>query len=68
MIDTFSETWWTVRDWANAEIARLSLLLETSGTDISVTENHRGRIATLRGVIALAEPKTVGLEDSPVIY
>ena len=68
MIDTTSQTWWTVRDWANGELVHLTSFLEHPGLDLAATETIRGRIATLRALLALAHPKTVGLEDIAVSY
>lgn len=67
MIDPFSATWKEIDAWAIAERARATADIETTGLDLAATEFQRGRIAVLRSLLAMAEPKPV-IEDTPIRY
>ena len=57
MIDPYSETWAAVATHADDQIARARLALETRGMSAVETEYERGRIAALKAVLSLAQPK-----------
>jgi len=59
VIETHSETWVTVKDWAQAELDRARNNLESTGLDMIETENLRGRAAALRQLLSLAVPRPV---------
>ena len=54
MIDKHSNTWREIAAWAEAELSKATRLNETIGLATPETENLRGRIATLRDLLALA--------------
>lgn len=62
MIDPYSETWRRVRKHATDEIEIARTELERSGMPAIDTEFRRGRIAALRALLALGEPKP----DTPI--
>ena len=55
MIDKHSETWREVAAWAEAELAKDCERIETLGVKSDETENLRGRIATLRELLAMQD-------------
>lgn len=58
MIAVHERSWLTVESHAKAEIARLGARLEQTGLAQELTENLRGQIAALRGVLKLAEEES----------
>lgn len=56
MIEPHSSTWAAVEAWANEQIERNRLTLESVGLDATHTATIRGRIATLRELLALPNP------------
>lgn len=56
-IDPHSETWAAVKKFAETEIEFARNRLERQGADPLTTEYERGRIKTLRDLLALATPR-----------
>lgn len=56
LIDKHSETWRHVSAWAAEKLQEARELNDRQGVPIDQTENLRGRIETLKEVLALAEP------------
>lgn len=57
VFDPTGGTWAHVRKHCEAEIALAQARLERIGADPAETQADRGRIAALRGVLRLADPK-----------
>ncbi len=55
MIDRHSETWREVAAWAEDELSKATERIETLGVKSDETENLRGRIATLRELLAMQD-------------
>lgn len=55
MIDRNSQTWREVADWAARELSEATDRIEELGVGFAETENLRGRIACLKGLLALRD-------------
>jgi hypothetical protein len=55
MIDKHSATWREIAAWAETDLAKASERIETLGVGPDETENLRGRIATLRELLAMQD-------------
>lgn len=56
-IDPNSQTWRAVKAWAEGRRERSRSALEAQALPASDTEFERGKIAAVRELLALAEPK-----------
>lgn len=57
MIETDSKTWRAVKDWADRRIAASRAIIEATGVDQALTEYERGRLAAVKELLALPEPR-----------
>lgn len=57
MIEIFSPTWLAIKAYIDKELPQATADLETPGLGIAETENARGRIKMLRGLLDLSAPK-----------
>ena len=64
-IDPNSPTWRAVAYWANSEIEAARIALETTATPQAETEHQRGRIAQLRRLLQLTQPRPVMPDAGP---
>ena len=56
-IDADSPTWLSVKAWAEGRLQFRRSNLEATGTPIDETENQRGAIEELNGLLAMGTPK-----------
>jgi hypothetical protein len=59
MLDPHSATWAAVRMHAEQELKIARALLESPSLDRDETQVQRGRIAALKKLLALAEPRRI---------
>jgi len=57
MIDPNSQTWAAIKAHCEAQIERSAARLEIPGLSMPETENERGAIKALKGLLDLARPK-----------
>jgi hypothetical protein len=65
MVDPQSATWEAVSAAIGDSLATARRRLETPGLPAPETEHERGRIAALRHILALAEPRDIIPVESP---
>lgn len=53
-IDKRSETWLTIKEWANGRLSKNRDILEDPSTTEALTNSHRGAIGELKQLLALA--------------
>lgn len=68
MIDTHSDTWHVVRDWAKRELEVALQNLKNPATPHADTQVLRGGIKRLEELLALPEPKKKPLIPASVKY
>lgn len=56
-VDPHSDTWRALLAFVEPELARLRTALEQPGLDVAVTENIRGQIMALNGVLSLTQSR-----------
>jgi len=56
-IDKRSETWLTIKEWANGRLSKNRDILEDPSTTEALTNSHRGAIGELKELLALADDK-----------
>jgi hypothetical protein len=64
-VDPYSETWCAVAKFANEQLAAAWLQLEQPRLDAVSTEYERGRIRSLRALLALADEPEPEIQGAP---
>ena len=67
MIDEYSETWKTVKAWADKRLGMCRSILEAPATDERGTQVQRGAIMTLNELLGLVAEQKRERSRSPMV-